>query len=211
MQTLNAKNLTLADVHHLLNFQKQPAGDFTSQLPLESLTAFEREELEQIRDDFDCYLTEGRVSEGQVKLLVVGPLLRLAGFYHRPIQITLEQDIDEIGIVDEDTVVTGRLDILAINKDIPTRNNAYFWVLVIESKNSSISSSSGLPQLLSYARRSLESQESVWGLTTNGEDYRFVHIQSGNPLTYRLMPLLNLRDADTAVEILQVLKAIRNL
>lgn len=211
MTTLIAKKLTLKQVHELLNLTKLPTGSFTSLLSLEPLTEFEQQELAQIRDDFENYLIEGKVLEGQIKLLVIGPLLRLAGFYRSPIKISLEQDIDDIVIEDEDTEIKGRFDILAVNKELPSAIDIAFWILVIESKNSSINAFEGLPQLLTYAHQSLKHQKIVWGLTTNGMQYQFVVIRQGNPLTYQQMPLLNLMDSESAIKLLQVLKAICKL
>ena len=211
MTTLNAKNQSLGDVHRLLGFQMQLDGSFTPLLFLQPLTEFEQQELLQIRDDFRNYLTEGKVLEGLVKALTTFPLMRLAGFYRSPIKISLEEDIANIDIEDEDTKITGRMDILAVNKAKETTVNAYFWVLVIESKNSGIAESEGLPQLLSYAYNSLKHQESIWGLTTNGQHYQFVYIQQGNTPIYQLMPLLNLMESQRAIELLQVLKAICKL
>lgn len=211
MTTLNAKNLTLKQVHQFLKLNKLPNGSFTPLLSLEPLTEFEQQELAQIRDDFENYLIEGKVLEGQIKLLVIGPLLRLAGFFHSPIKISLEQDIDAIVVEDEDTKITGRFDILAVNKEQPTATDVAFWLLVIESKNTSVNSFEGLPQLLTYAHQSLEPQELVWGLTTNGMQYQFVLIRQGNPPTYQQMPLLNLMESERAIQLLQVLKAICKL
>src|SRR5919199_4924713 len=206
MTTLIAKKLTLKQVHELLKLYKLPTGSFTPLLSLEPLTEFEQQELAQIRDDFEKYLIEGKVLEGQIKLLVIGPLLRLAGFYRSPIKISLELDIASIVIEDEDKTITGRFDILAVNKEQPTAIDVAFWVLVIESKNSSINSLEGLPQLLTDAYQSLECQKLVWGLTTNGTDYRFVLLQQGNPPTYQQMPLLNLMDSESAIQLCQILK-----
>ena len=211
MTTLNAKNLTLKQVHQFLHFEEQFNGSFTPLLSLEPLTEFEQQELAQIRADFYDYLIEGKVLEGQIKLLVISPLLRLAGFFHSPIKISLEQDIDAIVVEDEDTKITGRFDILAINKEQPTITDVAFWLLVIESKNTSVNSFEGLPQLLTYAHKSLKCQELVWGLTTNGMDYRFVLIRQGNPSTYQQMPVLNLMESESAIQLLQVLKAICKL
>ncbi len=211
MTTLNAKNLTLSQVHQLLKLNKQPNGSFSPLLSLEPLTEFEQQELAQIRDDFENYLIEGNVLEGQIKLLVIVPLLRLAGFYRSPIKISLKLDIADIIIEDEDTRITGRFDILAVNKAQPTARDIAFWILVIEAKNSSINSFEGLPQLLTYAHQSLERQKLVWGLTTNGTDCRFVLLRPGNPPTYQQMPLLNLMDSESAIQLLQVLKAICKL
>ena len=211
MTTLIAKELSLNEVHNLLGFQRQYKSSFTSLLSLEPLTEFEVQELIQIRDDFDNYLSESKVLEGMVKALTTFPLMRLAGFYRSPIKLYLEENIARINIVDEDTEITGRLDILTVKKTIPTTTNIPFWVLVIESKNSNVAPSAGLPQLLTYAYESLKRQPSVWGLTTNGQSYQFVYIQQENRPIYQLMPFLNLMESEPAVQILQVLKAICKL
>ncbi len=211
MAILQSKNLSIGDIHRLFGYQRQYNDSFTSLLSLEPLTEFERQEILQIRTDFDNYIIESKVLEGLVKALTVFPLMRLAGFYRSPIKIALEENIADIVIEDEDTKVTGRLDILAVNKAKLNAAKLYFWVLVIESKNSGVDVFEGLPQLLTYAYECLEHQKSVWGLTTNGRIYQFVYIQQGNPPTYQLMPLLNLMESERAVELLQVLKAICEL
>jgi len=211
MTILQAKNLSLGEVHRLFGFQRQYNSSFTPLLSLEPLTESEQQEVLQTRNDFDNYLIEGKVTEGLVKALTIFPLMRLAGFYHYPIKISLEENIADIIIEDEDTKITGRMDILAINKSQRTTAYPYFWVLVIESKNSSIDVSEGLPQLLTYAYNSLKNQKSVWGLTTNGRSYQFVYILQGNPPTYQLMPELNLMESERSTQLLQVLKAICQL
>jgi hypothetical protein len=210
MTILNARNLSLEEVHSLVGFQRQYNDSFSSLLSLEPLTQEEQQELSQTRDDFDQYLVTGKVSEGQVKFLVIAPLMRLAGFYRYPVQIKLEEEIADIQIEDEDKIITGRMDILAVNKAKKTASTN-LWVLLIESKNSSISPSEGLPQLLTYAFPSLQNQSFVWGLVTNGQYYQFLQIQQGNPSIYYLMPLLNLMESARAIELLQVLKAICQL
>ncbi len=114
-------------------------------------------------------------------------------------------------VLDEDTHITGRFDIVAVNKEQPTGNSMPLWVLVVESKNSEVDVSTGLPQLLTYAFNSLERQESVWGLTTNGKLNEFVYIHQGNPPTYQFMPILNFFERDRTIQLLQVLKAIGKL
>ncbi|MBW4630596.1 MAG: restriction endonuclease subunit R [Iphinoe sp. HA4291-MV1] len=211
MTLLQAKNLSLADIHRLFDFQRQYDSSFTPLLSLEPLTELEQQELIQIQKDFDNYLIEGKVSEGLVKVLTIFPLLRLAGFYRFPIKISLEEKIADIDITDEDTKITGRIDILAVNKAQQTTAKTYFWILVIESKNSSIAVSEGLPQLLTYTHDSLKHQKSVWGLISNGQDYQFIYILQGNHPTYHLMPKLYLMEPESATQLLQVLKAICKL
>lgn len=208
MTILNARNLSLEEVHRIFGYQKQYTESFNPLLSLEPLTEIEQQELLQIRDDFDRYLSAGKVSEGQVKFLVIAPLMRLARFYRDPIEIRLEEDIADIEIEDKDTIITGRMDILAVNKAKMSKNKVYFWTLIIESKNSQIDVLVGLPQLLTYINQSLTSQESVWGLVTNGRSYQFVYIQQGNPPIYQILPELNLMEHARSVILLQVLKAI---
>ncbi len=212
MTTINAKNLTLNEVSEFLKFQQLFNNHtYPSLLSLEALTEFEQLELVQIRNDFREYLSVEKVSEGLVQALTTFPLMRLAGFYRSPLKMSLEENIANITIEDEDTTITGRFDILAINKEKQIAADIAFWILVIESKNSLIAPRVGLPQLLTYAYKSLEYQESVWGLATSGEFYQFVNIRRGNPPTYQLMPFLTLMEPESSVVLLQVLKAICKL
>ena len=205
MVTLQAKNLTLNEVHQLRDLQPSVQRvRFTDVLNLPDLTEWEMAEMAQIRINFQAYWQAGKVLEGQVQLLVLAPLLRLADYYRSPIQLSLEQAIAEIVLDDEDTKITGRLDLLAARRGAVTP----LWVLVVESKNSQVDALNGLPQLLTYASQSLTSQESVWGLATNGFSYYFVRLISGETLSYQLLPELNLLDSDRALVLLQVLKGI---
>ncbi|RUS99390.1 hypothetical protein DSM106972_078320 [Dulcicalothrix desertica PCC 7102] len=207
--TLDASNLTLNQVKALLKFQSTFNNSFTSLLTLEPLTESEQEELEEIRKLFDCYYGDGKISEGQIRFLFLAPLLRLAGFYIPRIKILLEEKIADILVEDNDRLIKGRMDILALNRQIEETEVTPFWVLVIETKNSSINALEGLPQLLTYAYDAIKEQSSVWGLCTNGMDYQFVYIQQANSPVYQLLPKLDITRASSSVELLQVLKAIR--
>lgn len=209
--TLDANTLFLKDVHRLLKLEKRLNNSFTSILPLESLTELEQKDLEEIRSNFESYYEEGKILEGQVQFLFLSPLMWLAGFHHPRIKISLEVGIAEIKVEDEDTCIKGRKDILAATKVQEEATITALWVLLIESKNSSLDASEGLPQLLTYAYTGLENQESVWGMTTNGMDYQFVYIQQGNPSTYQLFPKLSLIYPEQSVQLLQAMKAICQL
>lgn len=210
MTTFNAEKITLKQVKQFLGFQALPMGRYDSLLTLEPINDFEQQELVQIATDFSNYLTAARVSEGLVKALTTFPLLRLAGFYRFPVELRLEEEIERITIEDNDTVITGRFDILAINPTASTQVQP-FWILMIEAKNSTIDLSAGLPQLLTYAYKSLVDQSSVWGLVTNGINYQFVQLRQTDLLTYQPLPLLHLFEIDRATLLLQVLKAICKL
>jgi hypothetical protein len=208
--TLNTDNLSLRDVYRLLGFQEQPMGSYTDFLNLEPLNESEQQDLIQIATDFKNYLTSAKVSEGLIKALTVYPLLRLAGYYRFPVELHIEEAIERITVDDEDTHVTGRFDILAVNRDAEFGGQP-FWILIVEAKNSTIATNAGLPQLLTYAYQSLSHQDSVWGLLTNGLDHQFVRLTRGSSPTYQVMPLLQLSSIEQATQLLQILKAIHQL
>jgi hypothetical protein len=128
----------------------------------------------------------------------------------------MEQEIARIHIEDEDIEITGRLDLICVNKNCPQPTDIPFWVLVVESKNTSISPTEGLPQLLTYTYKSLEQQRSVWGLTTNGVYFEFIYVENKNEgevihPTYQPLPSLHLIEPESSEKLLQVLKAICKL
>lgn len=59
MLTLNAKNLTLNEVHDFLKLDRLPSGSFNAFLSLDSVTESEQRQLQAIWLDFDSYLSDG--------------------------------------------------------------------------------------------------------------------------------------------------------
>ncbi len=212
MTAIQASQLTLDDVYRLLKLvEKVEDVSFNDFFSLELVIEPEKSELWRIREDFRPYIRGKKASEGQVKAISLFPLLRLAGFYRYPLQIKIEEGIDSIVIEDEAKVITGRFDLVIVNKSMPTERDVPFWILVIEAKESGVEVRQGLPQLLTYAYTSLEKQPFVWGLATNGLQYLFVYLERGNPPTYQLLPELNFMYSEPAIQLLQVLKAICQL
>ncbi len=209
-QNLEASQLSLNDVRRLLKLERQTEGSFADFFSLEPLTDFEQQELLLIRNVFWRHLEAGKISAKMVKFLVLSLLMRLTGFFDIPIVLTMEDSIP-IEVEDEDTLIKGRLDILAVNQPDAEIGATPFWILVVEAKNSAIDSWAGLPQLLTYAYKSLQHQPSVWGLTTNGRNYQFVYLTRGNPCTYQILPDLSLTDRERSLLLAQVLKAICKL
>jgi hypothetical protein len=135
--TVQANTLTLKDVHERFGYQRHYADRLEQFLTLTDLTPAEMTELMNIRSEFDRYLVEGTVLEGQVRVLSVNPLLRLGGFNRSPITIRVETAIAPMTSGRSQTIelaeskITGRMDLLAMR----TREDGPdFWVLVVESK-----------------------------------------------------------------------------
>jgi len=203
---LDASDLSLRKVLRYLKFQEQFTDEFASLLALKPLNETEQQRLEEIRNTLKSYYQDGNILEGEIKFLFLSPLMWLSGFYHPNIRISLEEGIQRIDIQAEDIQIKGRMDILAAKREDSDRTA--LWILLIESKRATADIDVGLPQLLTYAYRCLDQQDSVWGLTTNGKRYQFVYIQQGKPPTYTLLPELSLLRPGQANQILQVMKAI---
>ena len=205
---LDASTLTLERVHHLLGLREVKNESYSSILSLSELTEDEKQQISHLSHTMQMYYGDGKISEGQVQFLLVAPLLWLAGFHKPHLRIDLEVAIANINITDKDTQVRGRMDILAAYKKQADHNINALWVLIIESKNSSIAHSEGLPQLLTYCYQSLSQQSKVWGLTTNGVSYQFLCLENGDTPTYQILPPLDLGYPQQSQQLLQVLKAI---
>ena len=164
-----------------------------------------RDRLDEICQGWQNYYIDGKISEGMVSVLAITPILWISGYVSDPaMKMSVEMNIEDIAIDDDDTVIRGRMDMVVHQRDEDDR--APLCVLVIESKNSSADTSVGLPQLLTYAGTFLEHQEFVWGLVTNGREYQFVRLESG---LCREFPRLDLLQPEQADKILEVMIAIR--
>jgi hypothetical protein len=145
------------------------------QQDLPNLTPSDRLALNRITEFYKNISRRSVVSENMIKMAVLSPLLDLAGFYSSQFAIADEESIN-ITAIDGETIYRGRIDILVIQKSL--------WVLVIESKSSSISLHKALPQALAYMLASpnsdLNSHKITFGLITNGSEYRFLKLNTSD-------------------------------
>jgi hypothetical protein len=111
--------------------------------------------------------------EEAVKMVVLSPLLDLAGFYQLTFEIETETSV-EISAEDESFIVKGNIDVLVIQKP--------FWLLVIESKSSKFDVMTALPQALAYMLDRPNAVQPTFGLLINGREFVFVKlIQQEHP------------------------------
>lgn len=74
-----------------------------------------------------------------MKLVVVSPLLDLAGFYSAPYQVESEVTIQLAIPNKEDGLIQGRFDTLIVRRSL--------WIVLVESKRTQISVHAGIPRL----------------------------------------------------------------
>jgi Type I restriction enzyme R protein N terminus (HSDR_N) len=135
---------------------------------LPTLTELEKSQLSHIQRRFLEHRDRGSLPEGTVDKLMISPLLDLAGLYDSRFTIKTEATV-EIALEDQGEMLQGRIDTLILNAQI--------WVLVIEAKNSTFALSIALPQLLTYMLSHLTPGQALFGLVTNGEEFRFVKLE----------------------------------
>ena len=83
---------TLAEAESRLNLSRNEDEDFFTewQMPLPNLSDSEQVALDTLRCRLLYHRADGELLEGAVTLLVVSPLLELAGFYDPPFKIKAE-------------------------------------------------------------------------------------------------------------------------
>ncbi|NEP57589.1 MAG: type I restriction endonuclease subunit R [Symploca sp. SIO2G7] len=166
---------------------------------LPDITELERETLDRIKQRFERHRNIGKLAEGTINLLLVSPLLDLAGFYDEPFLITTEPQV-EILIESRDELLRGRIDTLVIQGQL--------WSLVVESKQS-ISLAAAIPQALAYMIGS-STGKPLYGMATDGDFFMFIKLLKQEPPLYDFsdtFSLLLLRQ-NKLYDVLQVLKKI---
>jgi predicted type IV restriction endonuclease len=199
--------LSLADLRELVGLNRDRMDRFFDQwlnsTPI--LSDYEQQALTRLRCNYENILESSPLEE-VVKLVVVAPLLDLAGFYQPPFSIRTEAST-ELTLIDEGITLTGSIDVLVVQQR--------FWVLVVESKQSKLDVTSGIPQTLSYLlSQPIEAQsESTldrFGMVTNGREVVFLKLQAQQPPTFtqsRIYQVVETQGSDL-IQILQGLKAI---
>jgi hypothetical protein len=92
VETIQAKNIELRDLIEKFGLQRNNDPQFFREWQdnLPELTDLEKQALDEVKDDY-IHLSEYRILEPVVKLVVLSPLLRMAGFYRAPFYLTGEK------------------------------------------------------------------------------------------------------------------------
>ena len=175
----------------------EPSGDLS-----EEISELEKMLLDRVLKNFSALLEDPPVLENSVKMVVLSPLLDLAGFYRQPFRIESETSV-EVEAEDEGEIIRGRIDALVLRQRL--------WLLVIESKHSDFAVNVAIPQAIACMMGNPDLSLPTFGLVTNGNDFVFLKlirqptVQYGNS---RLFSLLN--PGNELDEVLQVLKQLGN-
>ncbi|HBB30609.1 MAG TPA: type I restriction endonuclease subunit R [Cyanobacteria bacterium UBA9273] len=211
-QTIFAKDISLYELEE--QFSLQPTDDpcFTQWLSdSPSISESEKQALNRVRSNYFNLTKRRFMSEEAVKMVVLSPLLDLAGFYQPPFAIETETPI-KISDEDEGVIVKGNIDVLVVQRQL--------WILVIESKATKFDVMTALPQALAYMlddpkRKLLGSSTSycpTFGLLVNGREFVFVKLTQQETPQYSLSKAFSILTPEQDLyDVLHLLKNIGGL
>jgi len=201
-QTLQAREVNLDQLQEdfgLVHLRDQKLfAEGSIELP--SLTVAEMKLLDEVNEEFS-YLSTKDALEPIVKMVILAPLLRIAGFFRPPFKVTAEKKV-ELMTEDEGLVVRGLIDLLVFHNQI--------WIVTIEAKRTAYSLKLAFPQVLTYMLTSPNTQPIVSGLVTNGSEFRFIQLhkseKSEEKPSYMMSDLLSIDRGDDFYRVAQILK-----
>jgi len=134
---------------------------------LPQLNLQEQSGVTRIKQRYDYHRVDGLLLEGTINLLVVSPLLELAGFLDSPYRIRSPYGIT-LEIEELEETIRGFIDVLIVQEKL--------WIFVVESKRNSIPVVAAIPQLLAYMLTTPHRDKSVFGMATNGDEFIFIKL-----------------------------------
>jgi len=202
VQVIQAQRIGLAYLEARFGLQLTEDEIFFTEwlVDLPEVTNLDKQYLDRVKANFLSLVKRPPILENAVKMVILSPLLDLAGFYREPFAIATEESV-EIAIEDEDEIVRGRIDILVIQEA--------FWLLIVESKRASLSLLEAIPQALVYMLANPNGEKPVFGCVTNGEDFQFIKLIKAEQPKYALSDKFTLSRREN--ELYKVLQILRKL
>ncbi|MEH1874582.1 type I restriction endonuclease subunit R [Nostoc sp.] len=203
VKTIPARDISLYELEEKFGLQLSTDSNFfTEWTEIPTLTDGEKQAIARVKSNYLNLSKHRLMSEEAVKMVVLSPLLDLAGFYQPPFEIETETSV-EISAEDESFIVKGNIDVLVVQKR--------FWVLVIESKSSKFDVMTALPQALTYMLDCPNAAQPTFGLLINGREFVFIKlIQQEHPWYERSDALSIERDSELQ-QVLSILKRFGEL
>jgi hypothetical protein len=133
-----------------------------------TLSNVDRERLDQIRRNYLYQSTDGVLLEETIKMVLLSPLLELAGFYQAPYKFRAEVSTEVAAVGDNDEILRGRIDALVLQNRL--------WVVLIESKKATFDLELAIPQTLAYMAANPHHNHPLFGMIVNGSSYLFIKL-----------------------------------
>ena len=204
VQTIFAKDISLYELEE--QFGLQPTDDpcFTEWLSdSPPVSESDKQALNRVKSNYLNLIKRRFMSEEAVKMVVLSPLLDLAGFYQQPFAIETETSI-KISAEDEGVIVKGNIDVLVVQRQL--------WILVIESKATKFDVMTALPQALADMLDDPKRDRPTLGLLVNGREFVFVKLAQRDTPQYSLSKAFSILTPEQDLyDVLHLLKHIGGL
>ncbi len=205
VQTIQAKAFNLRELTTKFGLQLVEDERFFRewQDDIPEITDAEKQRLDRVKASYSNLIECPPMLENTVKMVVLSPLLDLAGFYLPPFHIKSEESVG-ISAEDEGVIVRGQIDVLAIYEGL--------WVVVIESKKAEFSLEVGRAQILSYMLSNPQPEKPVYGLLTNGGEFVFLKLIQQDRPQYAFSRVFSLfNPGNDLYGVLRILKRLAQL
>lgn len=168
---------------------------------LTALSVAEQHRLDLIKQRYLYHRQYGHLLEGAVNFIVIAPLLEMAGFYDPPFRLRSEATI-RLDLENERGLsYQGRIDSLVLQEQL--------WIVLVESKRTSFSIETALPQAIAYMAASPQTLRASFGLVSNGAYSMFVKLDQGR---YSFSEDFSLnRRQNQLYDVLQILNRLKML
>jgi len=131
-----------------------------------ALSQVEQSRLDQVRRNYLYQISDGILLEETIKMVVLSPLLELAGFYQSPYKFKTEVSVEIEAEGDNEEILRGRIDALVLQDKL--------WIVLIESKKTTFDLELAIPQTLAYMAAHPEPEQPLYGMVTNGSSFLFI-------------------------------------
>ncbi len=203
--TIQAKTLSLYELEQKFNLTLAAIDQVSVPWKPDQcqLTEPEEQALAHITANYNNQIRYLPFSEELVKMVVLSPLLDLAGFYGRNFRLVTEEPVEML-LQEQDELIKGRIHVLIVQEQL--------WVLAIESKRVQLDVMAALPQLLFYLLNSPAEQPKPLGLMTNGREFVFAQVmREPDPPQYICSDAFSINRPQEFQSVLKLLKHLTTL
>ena len=205
VQTISiSENITLKELREKFNLQRTDERVFFPEWfeNLPDLTDSDQQFLDRVKNRYFYLLDDGSLLEEGVKMMIVSPLLEVAGFYDPPFKTRFEPAV-HIAVDDEEEILRGRINALVVQNQL--------WIWLIEAKRTTFSLGLGIPQALAYMLCNPNDEKPTFGILTSGDDFIFIKLVKQDVPVYALSNKFSLLNDGELYDVLRVLRRIGGL
>lgn len=205
IQTISiSENITLKELREKFNLQRIDERDFFTEWfeNLPDITDSDQQFLDRVKNRYFYLLDDGSLLEEGVKMMIVSPLLEVAGFYDPPFKTRFEPAV-QIAVDDGEEILRGRIDALVVQNQ--------FWIWLIEAKRTTFSLALGIPQALAYMLANPHLEKPAFGILTSGDDFIFIKLVKQEMPVYALSNKFSILNDGDLYNVLRVMRRIGGL